>query len=209
MPVRDRLGNGALVEVVGHRPDQAHRHRLDPAGNQLGHRLPHLLRVQPHQHGALVVHPLVHLLDQRPRDHGRGLVEPGQMKDFRLGDAVREAPAHDAERVGKPLGRNQAGDGAGSRKERVVTDGAGVEEKAGGPEQLVVVLEPEVPGGVPHRVQRPHRVVVRRGQRLPHRHGATGIHGDAVGESATDVDADKVSASGNTHKHLILRNFFE
>ena len=98
-----------------------------------------------------------------------------------------------------PVVVNQARDGPGTGDERIVADGAGVEEQPGGREKLGFIRQPKALGGVPHRVQRADGVVLRSGEGLAHGHGSGRIHGDTVGESAADVHADHVSTSGITH----------
>ena len=80
-----------------------------------------------------------------------------------------------------------------------------MKEKAGPPEQFLLVAETDVPRRVPHRPGSAGRIVRRRGKRLAHYHLAPVVDHDAVGEGAADVDTDQVATSRVRHNHLIFQ----
>ncbi len=103
------LRDAALVRLVGERPEERDRDRLDAVGHERVDRLDDLVLLQLDDHVAVAVDPLRDAADQAARDDRLGLAERRGVHEVALGQPgdLRVHLADD-DRVLVPLGRDQA-----------------------------------------------------------------------------------------------------
>lgn len=109
-----------------------------------------------------------------------------------LSQAVGDSDAHHQQGIGKAFGCAQTGFSAGLRDERVLADGAGMEEKSRGTKNFLVAGQAQVPRCIRDRVDGALGKIIRCRKRFADADFAALGQDDAVGKSSADIDADDV-----------------
>ena len=191
----DQLLYGQLMGRVRERPQERHRHAVEPVTlDESGDRVRGPGLVQGHHDLPGRVHPLVQFQD-RPGDDQRrgqrGAAHPEYVLHAESGGTP--VPAHDGQGVAVADGRDDADPGTGSFEHRVRADRRAVPESPR-PVQQFRPRQAEARGQLGQTGQHSLRRISPRGERLRRAvgHGPVGArtYENAVGGRPPDINAD-------------------
>ena len=188
-----------LVRRVDRGPQERDRQRLDARVDQVLHRAAHLVLDERDDHVAVDVDALGDRADELRRDEGGRLVGLRDVEGLLAGQARRAAGAlHDEDHTVVPARGEQTDPGTAPLDDRVRAGGRPMDQARAVLQQRAKVDLQHVRGSL-DRVEEPARAIVRGGWRLPGHNVPLGVHHDAVGEGAADVDTDHVRGAAEGH----------